>query len=219
PSPRPALPLYRNIWALAALAVAFLAVAAAIVFGLLYWDQTSEPQEAVRSYILPPDKVAFNVADSVISPDGKRIAFRGNRTDGSSFYSLWIRSLNSLTWKEIPGTQNGLWPFWSPDGRYLGFWADGKLKKVDLLGGAVETICDAPSFRGATWNKDGTILFSPLGDLLRVPSTGGSPQSVLKPSASERLYRWPWFLPDGKHFLFFLQAQDQNASGIYVASL
>jgi eukaryotic-like serine/threonine-protein kinase len=232
-----ALPLHRNVWTIAALAVAALVVVAAIVFGLMYWDQTSQPHAPLRSYILPPDKVAFSLVDSAISPDGTRVAFSGYHTGGnnprenslnqqfdqtakgSSSYSLWIRSLDSLTAKEISGTQNASWPFWSPDGRYLGFWAGGKLKKVDLLGGAVETICDSVNFRGGTWNRDGTILFSPFAELQRVSSTGGTPQTVLKLSPNERLYRWPWFLPDGRHFLFYLQARDEKATGIYVGSL
>jgi eukaryotic-like serine/threonine-protein kinase len=218
PTPVPALPLRRNVWTIAALAVAALAIAAAIVFGMLYWDELSQPKLAVRSNILPPDKVVFT-ADSAISPDGTRVAFSGYRTDGSSSYSLWIRSLDSLSAKEIPGTQNASWPFWSPDGHYLGFWSDGKLKKFDVRGGAVEIICDSVAFRGGTWNRDGTILFSPFAELQRVSSTGGTPQTVLKLSPNERLYRWPWFLPDGRHFLFYLQARDQNATGIYVGSL
>jgi Tol biopolymer transport system component len=124
-----------------------------------------------------------------------------------------------LSAKEIPGTQNASWPFWSPDGHYVGFWSEGKLKKFDIRGGAVEIICDSINFRGGSWNRDGTILFSPYAEIQRVSSTGGTPQTVLKLSPNERLYRWPWFLPDGKHFLFFVQAEDQNATGIYVGSL
>jgi serine/threonine protein kinase len=218
PTPVPALPLRRNVWTIAALAVAAFAIAAAIGFGVLYWDELSQPKPEVRSHILPPDKVVFS-NDSTISPDGTRIAFSGYSTDGSSSYSLWIRSLDSLSAKEIPGTQNASWPFWSPDGHYLGFWSDGKLKKFDVRGGAVEIICDSVNFRGGTWNRDGTILFSPFAEIQRVSSTGGTPQTVLKLSPNERLYRWPWFLPDGRHFLFYLQARDQNATGIYVGSL
>jgi eukaryotic-like serine/threonine-protein kinase len=213
------LPLHRNAWAIAALTIAALSTAAALVLGVLYWGEPSQPKSAVRAYILPPEKVVFNVADSAVSPDGAQVAFSGYRLYASTSYSLWIRSLDSLSTKEIPGTQGASWPFWSPDGHYVGFWAEGKLKKLDLLGGAVETVCDAVAFRGGTWNKDGTILFSVFSELQRVPSTGGVPQSLLKPSQNERQYRWPWFLPDGKHFLVFVQAQDQNATGIYVASL
>ena len=218
PTPRAALPL-RNIWTISALAIAALVIVAAIVFGVLYSTELSQPKPSVRSNILPPDKVVFAINDSAMSPDGTRIAFTGYRTDGSSSYTLWIRSLDSLSAKEIPGTQGARWPFWSPDGYYLGFWSDGKLKKVDLRGGALETICNSANFRGGTWNRDGTILFSVGSELQRVPSTGGVPQSLLKPSQNERQYRCPWFLPDGKHFLFFVQSQDQNATGIYVGSL
>ncbi|MFL6438753.1 MAG: protein kinase domain-containing protein [Terriglobales bacterium] len=209
----------RSKWTIAALAIAAFAFIVAITFGVISWDNPSQPNLAVRSYILPPDKVVFNLADSAISPDGTRVVFTGYTPEGSSSYSLWIRALDSLTAKELPATQGASWPFWSPDGRSIGFWVEGKLKKIDLFGGVVETICDVPSLRGATWNRDGVIVFSTSLDLQTVSSSGGVPQSVLKPSQNESQYRWPWFLPDGKHFIFFLQARDQNATGIYVGSL
>ncbi len=106
----------------------------------------------------------------------------------------------------VQGTEGASHPFWSPDGRSIGFFANGKLKKVDVSGGSAQVVCDAPHGRGGTWNREGTILFSPevFGGLSRVSSAGGTPMEVTKPDASrsETSHRWPVFLPDGRHFLY-----------------
>jgi hypothetical protein len=106
----------------------------------------------------------------------------------------------------LVGTQGASYPFWSPDAKFIGFFADGKLKKVDASGGQVQVLCDAPSGRGGTWNRDGVIVFTPdgFGGLFRVSSSGGPPLEMTQPDAArfETSHRWPMFLPDGKHFLY-----------------
>jgi hypothetical protein len=107
----------------------------------------------------------------------------------------------------LEGTQGATYPFWSPDRKSIGFFGDGKLKKVDVSGGQVQVLCDAPNGRGGTWNRDGVIVFSPDGlavGLFRVSSQGGAPVELTKPDPSrfESSHRWPVFLPDGKHLLY-----------------
>jgi Tol biopolymer transport system component len=108
----------------------------------------------------------------------------------------------------VPNTEGANFPFWSADGRSLGFFADGKLKRVDLAGGPVQTLCDAPSGRGGTWNKNGDILFTPSGllgiGLYRIAASGGTPSQILAPDhkLNEDSVRWASFLPDGVHFIY-----------------
>jgi Tol biopolymer transport system component len=139
---------------------------------------------------------------------------------------LWTYEVGSHRTKSLDGTQGATFPFWSPDGRFIGFFADGKLKKVDVSGGQVQVLCDAPNGRGGTWNRDGVILFTPDGTavgLFRVSSSGGSPVEMTKPDTtrSEQSHRWPVFLPDGKHFIYlganFAGQFEKNA--IFLGSL
>jgi dipeptidyl aminopeptidase/acylaminoacyl peptidase len=125
----------------------------------------------------------------------------------------------------LAGTDDAVSPFWSPDSHSLGFFAQGKLKVIDASGGAVQTLADAPQPRGGAWGADGTILYTPdaTSALLRIPAAGGSPTRAIgleKASASVGSPRWPAFLPDGKHFLFFQFApESQGGANIHLASL
>jgi Tol biopolymer transport system component len=142
-------------------------------------------------------------------------------------FMRWTYEVGSRRTSSLEGTKGVSYPFWSPDGRLIGFFADGKLKKVDLTGGQIQVLCDAPNGRGGTWNRDGVIVFSPdaIGNigLFRVSSQGGAPVELTKPDASrlETTHRWPVFLPDGKHFLYlaanFTGHREVNA--IFVGSL
>src|SRR5262249_2552130 len=133
-----------------------------------------------------------------ISPDGRKIAFAAK--DEAGKVTLWVRSLDTMTARPLPGTEDAGLPFWSPDSKSIGFFTPGKLKKVDFDGGPPLTLANAPLGRGGTWNRDGVIVFSPNNfspSLLRVSAAGGEPIPVTQQTATNR--RFPSFLPDGKH--------------------
>jgi Tol biopolymer transport system component len=124
-------------------------------------------------------------------------------------YVLWTYEVGGRRTISLQGTQGASYPFWSSDGKSIGFFADGKLKKLDVSGGQPQVLCDAPNGRGGTWNRNGVIVFAPdatgVEGLFRVPSMGGSPIELTKPdniSRHEMSHRWPMFLPDGKHFIY-----------------
>jgi Tol biopolymer transport system component len=168
--------------------------------------------------------VPFAANDLALSPEGRTLAMVAYSTQANNDL-LWTYEIGSRRTSSLQGTQGASYPFWSPDGRFIGFFADGKLKKVDVSGGQVQVLCDAPNGRGGTWNRDGVIVFTPdgLGGLSRVSSSGGSPGEMTKPdtSRSETSHRWPVFLPDGKHFLYlaanFTGLLEHNA--IFLGSL
>jgi Tol biopolymer transport system component len=168
----------------------------------------------------------FPVHDMTVAPNGRTIAVVGflesERTD-----VLWLYQVGGREEKLLSETEGASFPFWSPDGKSLGFFADGKLKKLEIAGGPVQVICDAPSGRGGTWNKDGVIVFTPsgqLGDgLYRVSASRGTPTRITLPDASrgENSHRWPMFLPDGQHFLYLAAnvSGQTDPDAIYVGAL
>jgi Tol biopolymer transport system component len=214
-------------------AVAALALTAAIATGAWAYIRT-RPAEAptYRATLMPPEGVLIGEqAPSrliALSPDGRRLAFVG--TGREPRRTVWVRSLDSLTAQELTGSEDAFSPFWSPDGRSVGFFAgtnvSGKLKRIDLDGGPPTTLCDyvgAPV--GADWNADGVILFTTTGPsdgaLRRVPAAGGTPEIVMPPDtkAGEIGIWWPAFLPDGRHFLYLSMGSARTARSINVASL
>lgn len=200
-----------------------LAGVLALIFGIGYLQRAPAPQRVIRSYILPPQKTSFTSVGMVggpvsVSPDGLHIVFAA--TDEAGKHQLWIQQLDSVSAQPLPGTENGSWPFWSPDSRSIAFFANGKLKKIEASGGPAETLCDAPTGRGGTWGPDGTILFNPLvtSSLYRVSEGGGTAiaATTLDESRDETSHRWPYFLPDGQDFIFFARG---NQTGIYAGKL
>jgi Tol biopolymer transport system component len=154
-----------------------------------------------------------------LSADGRRIAFVANQNRRPV---LWVRSLDSAENRVLPGTEGASFPFWSPDGKSVGFFADGKVKRIDVDGGRPITLADAPNGRGGAWNGDGVILFAPsVSDpIMRVPSSGGKAEAVTEAGATTGPdHRWPQFLPDGKRFLYSSTLGTPQTNGVYIASL
>jgi len=180
------------------------------------YESPSIPLSA-RFTIQPPENMTIN--ETVVSPDGKRIAFTAM---GEGKTLLWVRPLSALSPQSLPETENAEFPFWSPDSRFIGFFADGKLKKIDVSGGTPIILCDAPGGFGGAWSISDELLFSSnKGGLFRVPSGGGIPKQVtsLDSTVNESSHRWPSFLPDGKGFLYNVLRVADYDSKTYLASL
>jgi Tol biopolymer transport system component/tRNA A-37 threonylcarbamoyl transferase component Bud32 len=197
----------------------------AILLALLAFVRFREaPQAHVRlaQFVVEPPAGAEFVSSSSaasVSPDGRYLVF-GAYTGADS--SLWLRPIDSLNARMLPGTENGRAPFWSPDSKSIGFLSGGKLKRTDIAGGAPQALCDATvAGTGGTWNRAGIILFGQGAGLLRVPASGGAPQIVTQPDSrrKEGAHSEPQFLPDGNRFLYFIGSADADVRGIYAGSL
>jgi eukaryotic-like serine/threonine-protein kinase len=195
--------------------VVLLIVASA--FAIAYLSRsTTTPAGAVRLSLTTPDKATLPVHITV-SPDGARVVFVAGGPDGKRL--LWVRPLDSLTAQPLAGTDGAAAPFWSPDSRFIGYFASAKLYKVDASGGRPQALCDVREDRGGTWNGDGVILFADLAGLYRVSAQGGTPVLATKVSPKEEAHRWPYFLPDGRHFVFLADAQTTENHHIRLGSL
>jgi serine/threonine protein kinase/WD40 repeat protein len=220
-----AVPITRrrySTWILGAIAALALLLAA-ITFS--YWRSASTPRLVWKSQLLPPEQQGFDVpglggGHMVLSPDGRKLAFVAS---SSKEQQLWVRFLDQTTAQPLPGTEDAIYPFWSPDSRYIGFFAGGKMKKVPVAGGPVEIICDATTGRGGSWNSAGDIIFAPGPNtpLFVVSASGGTPRPVTQfdNSRAELSHRYPWFLPDGRHFLFTARSFVNSTHSICVGSL
>jgi serine/threonine-protein kinase len=170
--------------------------------GLVRLNMTFSPDEAL---------VLATYPSLALSPDGRLLVYSGR---GPQERRLYVRELDRFGSTPIPGTDGGIGPFFSPDGQWVGFWTDRKLKKVSLAGGQPLTICDAPSYRGASWSDDGTILFSPGGQaaLFRVSDKGGEAKAATKLDLpkGESTHRWPRILPGGKTAIFTIHGMSGN---------
>ncbi|MGH9599594.1 MAG: protein kinase domain-containing protein [Terracidiphilus sp.] len=187
-------------WALGAIAIA-LAAFAGFEAWLLFQPKPAQP--VVRFPVsLPESATLFFGGEASISPDGRYLAFIA-QTGAGTPQALWVRPLNSLTAAPIAGTEGAYHPFWSPNNQEIGFFAGGGLEKVAVAGGAPQVLCAVGEGYGATWSRDGVILFSDRGSLYRVPDSGGTPTLVAAPGAAHQatVYGSPQFLPDGRHFL------------------
>jgi eukaryotic-like serine/threonine-protein kinase len=198
------------------------ALIASALAGVVWW-RSSTPAAQTMHFSAP---FTFSARDIAVAPNGRTVAVVGHREsarkDVISLYDVGSPDARSLA-----DSEGATFPFWAPDGKFLAFFADGKLKKMDIAGGPAQTLCDAPSGRGGTWNKQGVIVFAPSGMLLsglyRIPASGGTPTPISTPDANrgENTHRWPMFLPDGRHFLYLAAnvtgASDPN--GIFMGLL
>ena len=207
------------------LAVLFLAV---VTLFLARSNRNESPAgDVMRLAINPPEGSAVSgmyvtvpAPQLAISPDGRAVVFVAAPDESHSI--LWLRLLNDTTARELPGTENATFPFWSPDSRWIGFVSQGKIRKIPVNGGAVQVLANAGTPRGMSWGPDDTILFANGNTgLLRVASTGGPVTEVTKPDLSrqEGSHRWPYFLPDGRHFLYVIRSGLADQQGVYVGSL
>ncbi|MGE5414817.1 MAG: protein kinase domain-containing protein, partial [Syntrophomonadaceae bacterium] len=212
-------------WVVAAVALVATALATA---GYL----RRAPREApvIKSFLLAPPKVEMDLSGAsastlTVSPDGRQVTFAAKNAEGKTV--LWLRPLDSMEAKPIPGTEGATFPFWSPDGRFIAFFADSKLQKVDTSGAPPLPICDAPNGRSGSWSREGVILFSPdsTTGIFRVPASGGAAKAVTTLDAphGETTHRWAQFLPDGHHFLYMAGAHaagsKSETNAVYLASL
>lgn len=161
----------------------------------------------------------FGLASFAVSPDGGALAFTARQTTNEAL-TVYVRQMGSVVPQALTGAaQSASQLFWSPDGKSIGFVANGKLKKVAVTGGTPQDLCDAPDFKGGSWNKDGVIIFGSAKGIFRVPAEGGTPQPVTSVEAPEAGHFWPAFLPDGKHFLYTGWSTDAEKRSIYAGAL
>ncbi|HET7712223.1 MAG TPA: protein kinase [Thermoanaerobaculia bacterium] len=212
---------------IAAWTLAIVAAVATAAFAALWWRASRQPNARVEAAITPPADHQFSHGGLgegfALSPDGTRIVFTARGRDGMS--RLWLRPLRTSTAQPLNGTEEARSPFWSPDNRYIGFFAGGKLKKIDITGGPPQTICDASGaggFRGGSWSRNNIIVFTPTArdPLFKVSANGGTPAAVTKldGASGNFTHRFPRFLPDGEHFVF-LSRSGSNVGEILLGSL
>src|SRR5713101_3553646 len=174
----------------------------AIALGAAWWQANNWHPHPMYFHTSVP----FAANDLALSPDGRTLAIVAYSSQANN-YVLWTYEVGGRRTSSLEGTQGASFPFWSPDSKFIGFFADGKLKSVDMSRGQVQVLCDAPNGRGGAWNRNGVIVFTPdaFGGLFRVSAAGGSPAEMTKPDASrsESSHRWPVFLPDGNHFFIW----------------
>ncbi len=213
----------RLAWIVALAAV--IVAAAALVFAPRLGPSGGRGTKAVRFSVPAPEGGALigagGTTGHAVSPDGRWIAFVA--VDSAGGRSLWVRPLESLAPRELPGTTGASYPFWSPDGGSLGFFAEGTLKRIPLDGGRPQVLCPAIAGRGGTWNRQGEIVFSPAAQspLFRIPAAGGDPVplTTLDSTRHEIAHRWPQFLPDGRHYLYLSLPPRDGQHDIYMGSL
>ena len=195
----------RRNWMIPAAVLGAVAIAALGALAGTYFRQPVAERRVVVSSILPPEKTSFDFAANrgpvALSPDGTRVVFAATGADGES--RLWLRALDAAEAQAVPGTDHGAFPFWSPDNRWVAFFADGFLKKVDTRGGApVPMAVVAGNGIGGSWSAKGQIVFASnaFSPMLKVSQDGGDANIAVETDVSG--HGFPWFLPDGEHFLF-----------------
>ena len=205
-------------WVVAALLLATMLVGVSFI----HLRETPPVTQSLRYQISTPAREPAQFP--ALSLDGRNLAFVASNA-GPSPSQVWVRAMDAFEAKPLAGTDGATYPFWSPDGAFVAFFADGKLKKVAIAGGPPQTLCEASSGRGGSWNRDGVILFSPgpASAIFRVPAAGGTPVAVTE-LAENKIYaaaghRFPVFLPDGAHFLYSAGSDKLDSAGLFVGSL
>ncbi|MGH9256478.1 MAG: protein kinase domain-containing protein, partial [Vicinamibacterales bacterium] len=199
--------------------IAGVSVLATLLVGVpaaLYLQPAApEPIVTRLDVVTPPTPDAFSFA---LSPDGRQLVFVATGDRGPQ---LWLRRLDEVAAQALAGTEGATYPFWAPDSRTIGFFAEGKLKRVNLSGGAPQVLADAPQGRGGTWNNDDVIVFTPVavGPLFAMKASGGTPTVLTRLATGHTGHRWPQFLPDGRRVLFSVFSGRQDVSGVYLFSL
>jgi Tol biopolymer transport system component len=199
--------------------VATVSVAAgvALTLGALRMWPSSVDDSEYRFAVFPPEQTSFGSVS--LSPNGRYLAFTASTADGPSM--LFLRSLDAMTSKPLPGTDGAAFPFWSPSSDEIGFFAGGQLRAIALSAAAPRVVCSAPNGRGGTWNRQGQIVFTPerAGPLARVPAAGGDAVPVSVLANGERGHLWPEFLPDGDHFLFLADSAEPQFHILFIGAV
>jgi serine/threonine protein kinase len=202
----------RLIW----LGVCLALVASMVALAAAYFSRAVPTVHPVRLALAPPEK-ATSSSGITVSPDGSHVVFISTGVDGKR--QLWVRALDAEKPELLTGTDDATTPFWSPDSRSIGYFANGKLFRVDAVHGRPQQLCDVREDRGGAWSREGVILFSGPEGLQRVSAQGGTPVLATKVDAKEEAHRWPYFLPDGRHFVFLGDAQTTENHHIRLGSL
>lgn len=218
PTPKKTLGL--RLWVL--LSAAFVLCAASVAAVILLPGRNSGP---VYRFSVDQEEAKYPGMPAV-SPDGRSLSWSANGSEGKRM--LWLQALDGAHAKPVANTEGASAPFWSPDSSYVAYFANGYLYRIKVQGGtsvgAPVAICKTDEFSGGgSWNRDGMIIFAPslTGGLSKVPATGGTPQVITKlnPARTERSHLWPQFLPDGKHFLFFVATDGSETSGVFSGAI
>jgi serine/threonine protein kinase/Tol biopolymer transport system component len=205
---------HRVAWIATATGLAAAIAAAAIVFVAL----NRRPPEAVAASFEVSTPFSDDPMSFALSADGRQLVFVATK-DGASI--LWVRPIDDLNARPLDGTDGASFPFWSPDARAIGYFASGKLQRIDPRGGRPQPLADAPNGRGGSWAGDGTILFAPstAGPLMRVSSEGGTPRPATQLTPGQNSHRWPQFLSGGKRFIYLSTQGQPGTSGVFLGSL
>jgi serine/threonine protein kinase/Tol biopolymer transport system component len=209
-------PRERLAWVLAAIAII------AVLAGSIWVLRRPVPTQSLVRFDVPTP-ASYDLNSFALSPDGGQLVFAAG---AEGVPKLWVRRFEETSAHALPGTEGAMYPFWSPDGGAIGFFADAKLKRIDIAGRALHVLTDAPSGRGGTWSRDGVILFTPVGltsdptsVVMQIPADGGTPMPVTHLAAGQASHRWPQFLPDGRRFLFFSGFGSPDTNGVYLGAL